>query len=602
MIDFDRIVYKYPILDSRAEAIEDGFGLDTEAFDTGEPFLVCLSDGAYFHPNKFPEFLINRPKYRESHFFTYNLRYDAGALLYFFTPEEKITLWERTKVKHNNCIITYIPHKYLGVQCGRKRLHIWDISQYFRMSLDRAAKKYLIGTSGETGKDGIETKSFNKSYVKGNIGKIRQYCIRDASLTKSLGMYLISKLSEFGIVTSALYSNASLSFRYFADNANICTVWRLWKYSRECLRFAQESYSGGKFEITSRGKYYGYEYDLVSAYPYEISNLIDIRTARVECDKKIHNDAVYGFLRVRINNVSGLHIPCGLMVKNVVIYPAGIFYTTITKEEYDYIISLGIDVKVYSAYWVHVDTIKYPYKDVVDNLFRLKSEYKKKDLMLSIIAKTMLNSFYGKTIQLTPDWKSNLNAGTGYNPIHAAVITANTRIKVTKMQNRFRDNCVAVHTDSIMLKEPLPQHEITDKIGEFSFKHKGDGILVACGQYDLYDHSAFKGFNPKDDPEDYNGETLSWKTLLSKHKEVSQFSINTLRVQSWTDAASKGKFDKVNYFDRNFKKTVNLNGDSKRNWPSIFKGKDFLEKMEHSEPLILIQNKKPSHWNEQKNI
>ena len=499
-----------------------------------------------------------------------------------------------TACQWEDITIEYIPHKCLTFKSGKNRIKIWDIAQYYCTSLDTASKKYL----GKCKVD-IETKRFTSEIIKKRFDEIKKYCIQDAVLCAELSMYLLKKLNEFGIKCTGLYSSAYLSGQYFSDKGKVVSSWQFWQLEPELLQYALDSYEGGKFEITSRGKFYGYEYDIVSAYPYEISNLIDISLCSVKKSREYQRKADYGFLRCHIDNSQGACIPCGIMRGGVRVYPSGVFYLTITKQEYDYLQEINVPCEILSGYWIFTSAKKfYPYKKVVDTLFKLKSEYKKKgDLLLTMLAKIMLNGFYGKLLAMTliierpgpgeiEDNKYYL-AGRLWNVIYGSVITANTRIKVCRMQNRFKDKCIAVHTDSVILTCKLPENEIKNEIGEFNFDCEGAGVLLACGQYEIGEKSAYKGFIPIHDD--------NWKSILEKNLAKSIIDYPYLKVESWLEAMAKGHFKKINYFSDETKK-INLNADIKRLWKKTIRARDLLDNLEQSLPIIHIETSSPDWW------
>jgi hypothetical protein len=517
----------------------------------------------------------------------YNLKYDSGAILQALSEFTLIQLWEAGEAFEDGYHYTYIPHKLLRIRKGNIRVSMWDISQFFHMSLDKASRTYL-----NKGKIDIRTKRFTRKYVERFWRSIAKYCIQDATLTKELADFLLKKLKSFEIFPTALYSCASLSFKYYSDNAKIVTSWRYWKHHRKLLKMACDSYEGGKFEVTARGRFTGYEYDLVSAYPAEIINLVDISRAEVEYTPKYQNDAIYGFLRCRINNLKMCHLPCGIKRRKdkVRTYPAGDYYLTITKEEYDYIVTLDVEIEIIDAAWLFVRTKRYPYRKTSLKLFKIKTDSKNKDLATYANSKTILNSFYGKTVQCIEQKDNTVVAGAGWNPIYGSIITANTRIKMTEMQNLLKEDCMAVHTDSVITKKPIPKSLITGKLGEFELVEKGEGIIIACGMYQIADACAFKGFIPN------KGD--SWFSILNQNRNRKKIPYKTLRVESWIEAMSKGHGKKtVNVFET-FKKNIDLNGDTKRAWSKSAKGKDLLNSLELSFPLVHYETQPPKHWDD----
>lgn len=612
---FKRLVYNRPDHSAKGDEIEtmDILGIDSEALDNGEPFLYCISDGIPF-PHEKDIIPLLFKDYSEKHFCVYNLKYDSGAILYWLPDDRKEELWLSGKTylesehgvdivfknKYYNrqdefieyekavrgFMLEYIPHKNLRISKGSTEINFWDIAQYFRMSLDKASQTYL----NDRKKD-IETKTFTKSYVKENLRKIVKYCIHDAKLAEQLGRFLVDKLKQFGIRTTALYSNASLSYRYFCDRDSMTDSWRFWKHHKELLHYAIDSYEGGKFEITKRGSFTGgLQYDIISAYPYEISNLADVNLCKITKSKSYEKDAYYGFVRVRIYNKAGLSLPCGLIKNNVRVYPAGAFFCTITKQELDFLRKWNIDHEIISGYWLWIEKPRFIYRKTILELFDLKAKYKGKDVMLTNCAKTMANSIYGKFCQCIDQPDKSIKCGQAWHPIHASIITANTRCKVAEVQNQFGSDCIAVHTDSVLLLRKPKDKEIdlSGKLGSFDLQNEGDGVMIACGQYQIGDKCAFKGFEPENDD--------SWTDILSRSGRKESIDYNILHVESWVEAVAKGHYGKINLFQKN-KKKIDFNADTKRIWLEKANAHQLLtEDLQNSIPLIFRESKEPQTW------
>lgn len=599
--DFNRIFYRNPqsSLTDKREALSKIIGFDTEAYKDGKPFLFTTSLGDAILPMQAPEIFFE-PKYVGANFMIFNIKYDSGALVYSLDAADIKTLWATGEVKTGDYRYTYIAHKQLRIYKGKECVTFWDISQFYkhgghRLSLDSAAKIYL----NEQKRD-LRTKSFTPNYVRKYWKSITQYAIQDAVLAGKLGEYLVAKLAEFGITASAIYSCASISFRYFTGHSKVVTAWRWWQEDREFLKFACDAYEGGKFEVTTRGKFTGYEYDLSSAYPREIRDLVDIEKATCYRSKEYQKEAVYGFIRCFINNTSARHLPCGLMRGNVRIYPAGRFYTTITKEEYDYLQTINVEVNIVDAVWLFVKRKRYPYRHVIDTLYNLKTHFKGKDRMLYDVTKIVQNSFYGKTCQAieTPDGKVRI--GAGWNPMYASVITANPRIKVTAVQNALQASCLAVHTDSVILSCKLPADFVQDgTLGNFEFVTEGEGVIIASGMYQIGLDCAFKGFKPGHYPHEECGKELktdTWKSILSRNYRREKISYPVRHVESWIETMAKNH-DKsaINVFSK-AKKVIDLNCDTKRIWPSRANARSLLSRSEESLHKVVLEKERPNFW------
>jgi DNA polymerase type B, organellar and viral len=607
---------------TEGDDIERIIGFDSEAYTTGEPFLFCFSDGFNCKPGFLVPVLFRR--YNQCHLGVWNLKYDSGAVLYHL-PEGKVELtedvvlvdgvkgyyddkgefypldedafdiepgrkelWLKNYTTVDGVRYEYIPHKHLKISSGKDTwVKFWDICQFYASSLDSAAKKYL----GEA-KMEIATKQFTPAYVKKHCGDIIKYCVRDADLTARLGNHLLDKCASFGIRATALYSTASLAFRYFSDKQVYIHIKRYWKNYQECLKYAMDSYSGGKFEATARGAFQGYEYDIISAYPFEMANLVNLQFADVRKSRKYEKDAMYGFIRCQLEVYEDTAVPCGLLIDNTRVYPVGRYYITLTKKEYDYLVSVGVGVKIISAWWLFIDRISYPYRDTVNELYALKRKFKKDTMEYSLV-KICLNGYYGKMVQAIEDWKGQYQAGVAFNPFYASVITANTRIRVTEIQNTMRDDCIAVHTDSVMTLKPIPAKYLGDNLGDFELVEQGRGVLIACGCYQLGKAGAFKGFEPAKKPD---GEYETWYDILTKYKRKHKIPYETLRVESWVEATAKGHTGTINLF-QNMPKDIDVNADVKRIWSkNNMTAGDYLKHLYRSEPRVVVHTKKPELW------
>jgi len=593
--DFDKLVYRKPKIKYDSKRIENVLGLDSEAYITGRPFVICLSDGTTLDPSNALTVMANN--YQRFNFLVFNMKYDSGAILYFLPRVVLHELWKNGEADYKEYHLHYIPHKYLeiGIWIGKvlERVRIWDVAQFYRpLSLDGASKKYL-GKS----KIDIATKRFTRQYVKDNFAEIVKYCVQDAELTRLLGEHLFDKLEGFDIVPCRIYSSAAISFQYYATKGKIVTSWRLYKHNREALQYACDAYRGGKFEISARGRFTGHEYDLTSAYPFHISQLVDISTAKVRYSDRYEPDAVYGFIRVAIT-LDGRPHPCGVRYQNTktLIYPSGLIYTTITKAEYDWLTSHNFDVKIYGGWWFFVRQKRYPYRDNTLHLFSIKDEIKKKDPMLYGVIKIILNGNYGKMAQVIIQPDKTYVAGAGWNPVYASYITALTRIMVTQVQYDLGNECIAVHTDSVMTKQ---RHDnlIGSGLGQFEYVTGGDGVLVASGMYQIADHYKFRGFKSRRRGVDENNRPVydTWIDILKKMGDRSVIAYPRLTVESWCEAMAKNHTkNKINLF-HNDTKDVDVNIDVKRAWTEKATGTSLLSSLEYAPPLHIVQTK-PEEW------
>lgn len=522
------------------------YGIDTEADTTGACFMICTSEGDTWIPAEFPACLFTR-KYRGKNFVAYNLKYDAGALLQGLSFKNLKTLQSTDQVTAGLYIYKIIANKLLSIRKGKNTVHIYDIAAFFKSSLNQAAKHFI-------GKEKIDqdTTKYTTAYINKNWGSIAEYCINDAVLTKQLAEALIKMFESFGVYPQKLYSVAYVSYQYFSNTCPYVHVRRYWDKYREVLDYAMQSYNGGKFEVTEKGTGYYYEYDIVSAYPYEISNLVDIRDARIVKSKDYRQDAVYAFLDCDIKIPFDVNSPVALKNRIVNFYPVGEYRKVITLTEYDYLINQGCDITIHNGYWLHKKYLTYPYRTEIRRLAKLKGKYKNSgDKLKYYVIKIFQNSFYGKFVQLI--YKDGFyKAGASWNPIYGSVITANCRVRISKMQNEHPE-IIAVHTDSIITTSKL-DIPISDNLGDLSYETEGEGVILGSGIYQIGNKSRFRGFATKKPLMDM---------IPSKGKKLD---MTKNRPYSWREVAHRGlALTDINRFD-DMPRELNINFDSKRIW------------------------------------
>ena len=574
---FNDIIYRKPWKGKPKKVITDVIGFDTEAYSNGQPFLYCTALGDSFEYDEIPECLFSA-KYRSRHFVVYNIRYEIGALTYNLPLDKKVILKDENTVIHNGFKYSVIPGKFIRIADGVHAVSFSDLQPFFRSSLDNAARKHL----GER-KLGLRTKKFTSKYVARFKNSIIKYCIRDAELTKKLGDLLLKSLNRYDIYPSDLYSPASVGFCYFKQQGKIIDVWHYWIRHRELLRMAWESYSGGKFEAYARGKFSGYIFDINSAYPYEMMNLIDITRARVSRTKKYQPAATYGLMRVYIPDMNDIFHPIAVKMKGVDMYPVGSFNATITKAEYLFLRKHKVEVRILDAYWLFADCKIYPYRKTILKLHKLKNQFAGKDDMMYNIAKLMLNSFYGKMCQKILDPKGRLRVSAAWNPVYAAIITANVRIRLSDIQNKLGRDCLAVHTDSIITSIKPDCLNMGENIGDWKEEKAGSGVIISTGIYQIGDKTADRGYKT------IKGH--SWLKTLKKMKHKAKITLNEIRVLTWRYAVRLGRPDEVNRFVR-VNKVFDVNSEKKRIWPIQADAERILTETDYSIPKPLFQEPK----------
>lgn len=550
------------------KGIGDLIGLDTEADTSGRCFMIGLSDGRVMLPEEFPEGLFTR-NYRDRHFVCYNLKYDEGALLRRLPLEVLERLRETSEADHEGYHYRVFSGKALIVRKGHHNIFIWDMYKFYEHSLEYNARKYL-------GRSKLKSpvKEYTEEFIIKHWTEIAEYCVNDAILVRDLGLKLLETFREFGLIPEKLYSTAFISYQHFRRTCNYVGVRRFWEEDRRVLDFAMRSYAGGKFETILRGPGDFYEYDITSAYPHEISRLVDITHSKTVWGQKYRPSAVYGIYDCKISIPASLPSPVPVKLRAVNIYPAGQFRKTIIKSEYDYLTANGADVEIIDSVQFHVDRKIYPYRREILRLVKLKKLYKETGEELKYhMVKILLNSLYGKMVQLieTPSgWK----AGPSWNPIYAGIITANVRVRLTELQRQYPE-IVAVHTDSVITTAPLAI-PTGKELGSWYFETSGRGVIAGTGIYQIGDKTRLRGFQ----------SNINLFELFDAPGKILQLA--DTRAKSWREVVFHG-WDpaEINRFTTEVK-NLNVNFDRKRLWLSDYKNfRDLLTSVSDSVPYTL---------------
>jgi len=543
--------------------------LDSEAYTTGEPFLFCISDGESCHSKDIFEVLFQK-KYEGKKFVVYNLKYEEGALLYYLPKDKLEELRLKGRTTYEQYKISVIPRKEFRVSNGHHSRVIYDIYPYYAMSLDNAATQYL-----DKNKIKLRTKKFTPAYVQKHNKKIIEYCVQDAQLTQQLAELFLHTLADMNLYPRKLISTGYISAQHFIK-IHDSNIRELYNEFPELIEFAFKSYAGGKFEVYKRGfSDTLYEYDINSAYPDEIANLYDLTNCRVDVSTEYQAQADYGFMYAELF-ITCNYSPVPYKLKGLNIYPQGKFRQYINKKTYEYLISHGCDVTILMGYWIYTNKNQ-PYKKEVMRLYRLKAQYKHKDVLKYLLIKILLNSLYGKFAAITPMYREKDNkihymAGSLFNPIYASVITEGTRIKVCEACDKY-ESVVAVHTDSIITTDKIPIKTST-KIGGWDFKTSGAGVIVGSGIYQIGGKIAFRGYSKKFD-----------LIELIKNSIGNNIEIKQTLVRSWKMALFQ--HEDINKFE-DTDKILDLNFDNKRIWKSNFKRKS--KGMQSSETIFINES------------
>ena len=563
-------------------------GMDTETHK-GYCKLICDSEGNYKLCENIDDILsfMTGEHYRNRHIFFYNMNFDVEAILKYLTREKLFELYSKGKTNYKEYVITYIPKKLLRISKDKHTIRCYDLEQFYDVSLEKAASKYLNEhkLSCPFDRDAINT---DIKIWQNYQDTLIHYCIRDAVLTKKLGVILQETIKQHMMFNPKDYiSKASLSKRYFRL---YCDIPDITKIRKEILKIAFYAYKGGRFELIRKGYFpYAELYDIKSAYPYEIANLIDITCGKWRYVKSYNPEAHYGFYVVDVK-LKYRHIePIAYVVKDhLLIYPGGEWKTIVTKSELE-LLEEDKEYKVIRGYEFYPDKIVYPFRREINKLYEIKSKIPK-DSYLYSLTKIIMNALYGCFYEKTKR-SDGIYVGKLFNPVYASIITANTRSKIYRLASQYEDDVIAFATDSILIKE---KHKIKQgkTLGDWELQAHGRCVAFQSGIYQIENEIKSRGIQRKAKISSPDGKFDNIFEYIKTYPEHTQYEViirRPVHIKESLIHHEIHKLEDVNTWQE-FRKIIDINRDIKRVWDGEFRyGGELFEKSINSSPIFIVR-------------
>jgi hypothetical protein len=560
------ITRQYRNTSTAARKVKPALGWDTETDSrTGTPILLCNSDGESLtiKPGDGEAVLrfLSRAKCARSLNTFYNLSFDASGVLKLLPPDVLKEIHTFTEATWGAYRIRYIPRKSLSIRHGTNTALFFDICQFYQSSLDTASRKYL-------GRGKLDLDSTQCATLPAD--EVKRYCVHDAVLCRDLTAHFMGLLHRIDIDVNKLYSCAYLSQSYFSRHCRLPVV-----KSPGVLSYALRSYAGGRFEVLKRGHFPGVHYaDIASAYPFEIANLLDLDMGTWEWRREYDPTAYYAFVHCSARSDAPKSI-VPVMRDGIRIYPGGkTSHIVLTKAEFDRLERYAREVVVFGA-WHWYPIVKEKPFGIIRDLYARRKKLRADGDGLEHVIKIIMNSFYGKMIQVTTkkrrfgpsplEYETTHETGSLFNPIYASIITANTRVR---LYDALDDSTVAMATDSI-ISEREPVLDYGSDLGQWQRENTGEAVVVGSGVYALRGGikpvTHLRGFRPEKKADLFN--------LLDAHRHDVKIPMATKRPVHIGEALrgilglSQGDIGRFIDFD----KDININFDSKRQWERPFR-------------------------------
>jgi len=572
--------YRYRPCSVRSKQV---LGFDTETCN-GKAFLVACSNGEYVKPESIYDILcfLTKDKFRKTLNFFYNIDFDFFAIAKYLNDKEINDLWYTNHVDIDGYSIDYIRKRMFKIGKHKNVWKFYDLFQYFNSSLEYASSKYL----NEHKKEVDVSKFSDMDYVQHNFDTILKYCVQDCILTAKLGCYIQDKFNQLGVSFTNPVSLASISCRYlFSQYPFPKFEWT------EYQQYALYSYYGGRFECFKRGYIPNvYEYDLNSAYPFEMSRLPDITLGKWVKETEIPDNVDIGFVKCKVNvydnYIGSLPYRQDLLVKFPV-FKSNEWYMTF--DDYKFVVNHNLaDIEFIDGWFFYPDVLQYPFRYMQD-LYKMRSEAKQTDNGLNLPLKILMNSLYGKFIERVRilvedgdfetcdffDYDKNgklrtymykYRTGNIFCPVYASLITSRTRLRLLDSMLRYKDNVIACFTDSIFFDKPVMSS--SREFGGWKKELEGEMVLICSGVYSVRTDNMVKtrlrGVA--------TSRNIDLFELLRENRNATNLKFIQKKVMKLGEVMTfykKWSYNDLNHFVE-LQKEIDLNGDRKRYWYNRF--------------------------------
>jgi len=512
-------------------------GIDAESMTSGYAFLVADSRGRYAWIKSFDDVVgfFNHEDYAYCILVAYNLNFDASVLLNWMGKALCTKLVDDNRITVLEGAIEYIPSKYLQFRFGNRFIRVFDVAQYFQGSLDWNAKTYL-----HMSKVSLPTKEFTEA----DYGRqdILNYCVKDAVLAQGLGEYVVTAFDKLGVNVQGLASPANILESFVLDQLMVRNPVSC--VPREALEHASLAFDGAWFENFKAGYFpKTYRYDMVSAYPSVVRDLVDLSLGYWVNSKVEPAGALYGYAYAKLT-VPKTHIS-PMVFRNAFydgLQPYGSWTRYISKCRMDWLRAHGGKVGIIDAWWFVPSGVVYKFRGVVDKFFKVKAAAGA-DSMEKWSSKIALVGMYGKFLQ-----HRRGVAGRLYNPIYADEITSRVRLEVADAALLNPDAIIAVMSDCVSSTESLSL-PLGSKMGEWSARKPGESLWIGPAQYEA-------------EGRDDRLRHIPWKKLLRDNPDNVDYDVVRNGPLTLLQGIRQNNFEDIGVF-ADIKVTFNIR---KLNW------------------------------------
>jgi DNA polymerase elongation subunit (family B) len=594
--------------------------VDTET-DKGKAFLLCSfrDEGSeYVEIESVEDWLeyFFQKDMREYLIVGWNIKYDWNALISWLPEDLLRALAFNDTCVYDGYIFKNFGNKFFRISKGHKNINFYDISQFYaHTSLNEASKKFLgLKKIEEVERDKISLQRFENDIEYHDL--LIEYCSRDAELTYRLAVMLFK---EFDDSMPDINYSKPISPAYFSGQILKEVLPQNQLYPKEVNEMLLKAYKGGRFETTQKGYFEDiYEYDLRSAYPSAMSSYPFSFKGDWIRTNEYHKNPLYGVYETLVKvEDEDLNSICPLPIQNyqnLLFYPSGVIHAHLIKPEIEFLERNKYEYQILNGYeYIPKDEPKALLKDVIFHYYTEKEKYRESNRMRYQLYKLILNSLYGKTLQLVEDTETEeshdidsadyyvepdsgkihfynrkakgFNAGSLFNLYLASYITALTHIKLFEFSKRYEQDVISYATDGIYMLKDLPVMETG--LGSWEKARYEHGIFYGNGLY---------MFDEKERTRGLVKGVFTNPHVGREYEKDDMLRFEYAKPLQLKEAVKQSRLNEFNVFTP-IQKRLNLNHDNKRVFTKRMTFETVMKEQFPSYPIDIDE-----HYEERKGI
>lgn len=443
-------------------------GWDSEADRRGNIYLICNSSrqesaliaprGQTLTTKEILEFLWGHGRDNNGlqtvnviHNLDYDVRGFLKPYLLSLPKDKRKELVRRRKFRLGRFLVRWRPHKYFMISVEGKQARFFDTHEHLKGSLESLSQK-LLGEGKGVSAD-FDIKAGREKY---SDKILVEYCRRDAVLTGKLMSLWIETVLPI-VQSSKIWTGpARLAEEIMRRNtpSSVLHPFKNTARDRSVLIYFYRAFFGGRYDLAVKGRVSdAFEQDVSSMYPAFIRDLVALNTGEWKYGGEYHPEAVYGAYHINTEFLNGI-LPYRTR-RGLILYPhlrGQRREAYVVKCELEALIEAGTDFEILDAFEYFTPVRVYPFRDLIDSLYRAKTEAGKKGEEAKRTAyKTIMNSLYGKTAQA----KGGL--GALFNPIFCSEITARGRLQILKLAKEWFSEVYEIKTDAVVGRPKDPR-------------------------------------------------------------------------------------------------------------------------------------------------